>query len=267
MELQNTQALFYLFNNIDMYMLIVARIIGLLTIMPILGGSNVPTMTKVGMSLTIALVVFASDNIEFMVYTHSIFAYVFIIVKEFFIGLVMSYVVYLIFNMLYFTGEISDKKLGYAQASTVDPMTSTQVPLSGGLYYFTLCAIFVVNGGHFMVLKALLYSYEAIPLGSAFVIGNTGLFMGIASIMVNFFSLALLIAMPIIGVILTVEVVLGSLVRAVPKMNIFVVSMPLKAFVGLFAVWLTVALFSEIYGRIYNMISEALLNVIRTFAL
>lgn len=266
MEFENTQALFYLFDNIDMYMLIVARIVGLLTLMPVLGGTSVPSMVKMGLAMGIAIIVFASDNIEFIVYTHGSLAYGLIIFKEFFVGFIMSFIIFVMFNLVYVTGEISDKKLGYAQASTVDPMTSNQVPVTGGLYYFSICALFVINGGHYMVLKAFLYSYEALPLGSAFIIGNGNLFLGISSIMADFFSIALLLAVPIIGVILTVEVVLGSLVRAVPKMNVFVVSMPLKAFVGLFAIWLTMPSLAEIYTRIYNIISETLFNVIRTLA-
>ena len=158
---------------------------------------------------------------------------------------------------------MTDQQIGYSMANVFDPMTNNQVPITGNLYYFSLCALFIINRGHHMVITAIFYSYKSLPIGKSYILGNSGLFFGIINIMVEFFKIGFLFALPIIGVILTMDVVLGVLVRAVPKMNVFVVGMPLKVIAGLATLWVIVPIFSEIYYRIYNLVSELILNSIK----
>ncbi len=259
----DAQALIDIFNNTDLYMLILVRIIGFLLFMPIIGGSNGLAMVKIGLSMAIAGIIFTSGNVVDVVYTNSILGYGILIAKEFFVGAIIGYIVFFIFNSLYFAGHITDQQMGYSMSNVFDPMTNTQVPISGNLYYFTLCVLFIVNRGHHMVLSTLFYSYKALPIGSAYIVGNQGLIFGILGIMVEFFKIGFLIALPIVGVTLVLDVALGVLVRAVPKVNVFAVGMPLKVIGGLAALWFIAPVFSEVYYKIYTLISDTLLSSIK----
>lgn len=263
MDFQNTQALIDIFNNTDLYMLILVRIFGFLLFMPIIGGSNGIAMVKIGLAMAISAIIFTSGNVANVVYANNIIGYGMLILKEFFVGAIIGYIVFFIFNSLYFAGHMTDQQMGYSMANVFDPMTNTQVPVSGNLYYFSLCVLFIVNRGHHMVLSTLFYSYKALPIGKAYIVGNEGLVFGIISIMTEFFKIGALIALPIVGVTLVLDVALGVLVRAVPKVNVFAVGMPLKVIGGLAALWFIAPVFSEIYYKIYNLISETLLSSIK----
>lgn len=263
MNLDNAQVLIDIFNNADLYMLIFVRIIGFLVFMPVIGGNNGIAMLKIGLAMAISTIIFTSGNITEVVYVNSIMGYFMLILKEFFVGAIISYIVFFVFNSVYFTGHMTDQQIGYSMANVFDPMTNNQVPITGNLYYFSLCALFIINRGHHMVITAIFYSYKSLPIGKSYILGNSGLFFGIINIMVEFFKIGFLFALPIIGVILTMDVVLGVLVRAVPKMNVFVVGMPLKVIAGLATLWVIVPIFSEIYYRIYNLVSELILNSIK----
>nr|WP_317358301.1 flagellar biosynthetic protein FliR [uncultured Tyzzerella sp.] len=263
MNLDNAQVLIDIFNNADLYMLIFVRIIGFLVFMPVIGGNNGIAMLKIGLAMAISTIVFTSGNVTEVVYVNSIMGYFMLILKEFFVGAIISYIVFFVFNSVYFTGHMTDQQIGYSMANVFDPMTNNQVPITGNLYYFSLCALFIINRGHHMVITAIFYSYKSLPIGKSYILGNSGLFFGIINIMVEFFKIGFLFALPIIGVILTMDVVLGVLVRAVPKMNVFVVGMPLKVIAGLATLWVIVPIFSEIYYRIYNLVSELILNSIK----
>ncbi len=263
MSFENTEVLINIFNNADLYMLIFVRIIGFLLFMPVIGGNNGIAMLKIGLALAISAIIFASGNVNEVIYTNSIMGYFMLILKEFFVGSIISYIVFFMFNSIYFTGHMTDQQIGYSMANVFDPMTSTQVPLTGNLYYFALCAFFVINKGHHMVISAIFYSYKSLPIGKAYIIGNTGLFFGIINMMVEFFKIGFLFALPIVGAILVIEVALGILVRTVPKMNVFAVGMPLKVIAGLLVLFFIMPIFSELYYRLYNLISELLLNSIK----
>ncbi len=263
MNLENSQVLIDIFNNTDLYMLIFVRIIGFLIFMPVIGGNNGIAMVKIGLAMAISAIIFTSGNVTEVVYVNSIMGYFMLILKEFFVGFIISYIVFFVFNSVYFTGHMIDQQIGYAMSNVFDPMTNTQVPITGNLYYFCLCVLFILNRGPHMVISAIFYSYESLPIGEAYILNNSGLFYGIINIMVEFFKIGFLFALPIIGVILVMDVALGVLVRAVPKMNVFVVGMPLKVIVGLISLWIVVPVFSEMYYRIYNLISELILNSIK----
>lgn len=263
MNSENTQILIEIFNNADLYMLIFVRMLGFLLLMPVIGGTNGTTIVKIGLAMALSGIVFSSGNVEQVTYVNSIMGYFMLILKEFFVGAIISYIVFFVFNSVYFTGHMTDQQIGYSMSNVFDPMTNTQVPITGNLYYFFLCVLFILNKGHHMVISTVFYSYKALPIGQAQLIGNQGLFFGIINIMVEFFKIGLLFALPIVGVVLIMDVALGVLVRAVPKMNVFVVGMPLKVLAGLLALWVIIPSFSEIYFKIYQLISELLTNSIK----
>ncbi|WP_317367332.1 flagellar biosynthetic protein FliR [uncultured Tyzzerella sp.] len=263
MNLESSQILIDIFNNTDLYMLIFVRIIGFLIFIPVIGGNNGVAMVKIGLAMAISAIIFTSGNITEFAYINSIMGYFMLILKEFFVGAIIGYIVFFVFSSVYFTGHMIDQQMGYSMASVFDPVSNTQVPITGNLYYFSLCALFILNRGHHMLINAIFYSYKSLPIGKAYILGNNGLFFGIINIMIEFFKIGFLFALPIIGTILVMDIALGVLVRAVPKMNVFAVGMPLKVIAGLLALWVIMPVFSELYYRIYNVISELILNSIK----
>ena len=138
MNLENSQVLIDIFNNTDLYMLIFVRIIGFLIFMPVIGGNNGIAMVKIGLAMAISAIIFTSGNVTEVVYVNSIMGYFMLILKEFFVGFIISYIVFFVFNSVYFTGHMIDQQIGYAMSNVFDPMTNTQVPITGNLYYFCL---------------------------------------------------------------------------------------------------------------------------------
>lgn len=252
-----------IFNNADIFMLILVRMIGFLTVLPVLGGKSIPATVRLAIAMSLSLIVFGIGDIKNVEYENTLFGYMLLILKEFFVGFIISFVVYFMFNTVYLAGHFTDQQIGYSLASTFDPVSNTQVPITGNLYYFSICALFIVNRGHQMLITAIVNSYKLLPIGSAYIIGNNGLFFGIIAIMVTFFTLGFLIALPIVGVVLVADITLGVLVRTVPKMNVFVVGLPLKVIAGLLALWIIVPVFSDIYIIMYNEISKLILNTMR----
>lgn len=263
MDSQNASILISMFSNSDIFLVILIRILGFMTLMPVLGGRNIPVIARIGFCMALASIVYSSGNITEIFYYDSIAGYILLLTKEFMVGFIIGFVVYFIFNIAYLAGFLTDQQIGFSMANVFDPITQTQVPITGNLYYFSICMFLIITNGHHFIINSLFYSYKALPIGSAVIIGNGNLFYAMLQIMISFFIIGVSISLPIIGTILITDLILGLLVKTMPQMNVFVIGMPAKIFIGLFAVWLIIPMFSNVYSNIYDEVSKAILNVIK----
>ena len=263
MNSEGANSLAYAIGNADIFILILVRVIGLFSIVPVIGGNSIPARIRLGFSLLLAGIIYSSGNAAEIFYDDSVIGFGILIAKEFFVGWIIGYFVYFIFNITYLSGHLIDQQIGLSMVSVFDPVSQIQVPVVGNLYYMSLCILFIISNAHHMIIKTLFYSYEVLPMGQAVIINNGELMSIFIGLIVKFLYLGVTIAVPIIGIILVVDLILGLLVRTVPKMNVFVVGMPLKIFIGLFGIWLVAPLFGNVYSFLYDEISKALLNIIK----
>lgn len=250
-----------LFEQTDIYLLIVVRLLGFFVIMPVFSGNNVPTITRIGLSVIIAGIIISTQSVGPVVYNNSIIGYSFLIIKEIVVGLILGFSVYLIFATLYLAGQLVDFQIGFSMVSVFDPLTQIQVPITGNLYYFLVSAIMVATNAHHTIFRALFYSYKALPIGASNVLSSE-LMSTLMKIITSYFIISVKIALPVIGAILVLDVALGLLARTAPQINIFSVGVPIKMIVGLIIIFVTSDmfipisqnLFQEIYGNIFDII-------------
>ena len=62
---------------------------------------------------------------------------------------------------------------------------------------------------------------------------NTGILEGALTLSGQMFQIAFGLAMPIFSVLLVCDILLGMMSKVMPQMNIFMVSLPFKVFLGL----------------------------------
>ena len=62
---------------------------------------------------------------------------------------------------------------------------------------------------------------------------NTGILEGTLTLSGQMFQIAFGLAMPIFSVLLVCDILLGMMSKVMPQMNIFMVSLPFKVFLGL----------------------------------
>ncbi len=263
MESSNAAALVEIFSNADMFILVFVRIFGTIVITPIIGGRQIPSMAKIGFALALTGIVLYSGNITEVEYVDSVLGYGALIFKEFIIGLTIGYVVYLVLNISYLAGHFTDQQIGFSMVSVFDPITQEQVPITGNLYYFALCVLMIVTNGHHLIIKSLFYSYKAIPLGAGKIFQNGELVSVLMGLAVDFFAIGFSVALPVIAVILISDLVLGVLTKTVPQINVFVVGMPAKVFIGLIVIMIVSPMLRGVSNVFYKEISDAVLNVIK----
>jgi flagellar biosynthetic protein FliR len=245
-------------NQLGLYLLVLTRISGIFIISPFLGSSNIPAVIRASAAIAISLVLFPVIQLQTgTVIPDSLIGYIIVVCTELFIGWIIGFIASLTFSAIRMAGQILDMQVGFAMVNVLDPTTGQQIPLIGSFKYNLAIIVFLVTNSHHLLLTGLFDSFRLIPvLGSPFSVSITKL---VVDMVAGSFAVAIKISLPVLVAITLTDVALGVLARTMPQMNIFVVGIPAKIFVGLFVLafalpfyilFLDVA-FNEMYGNIY----------------
>ncbi len=151
-----------------------------------------------------------------------------------------------------------DQAIGFAMASVVDPVSQTQVPITGNLIYYMMGVLFIRTGGLNSVIGAFLEAYKTIPIGGANFAFDQGLMQLLVELTSEYFSVGIRIAAPILGTVFIINVALGLLVKASPQMNIFVVGMPIKLLCGLVLLYIISPYLLQVYEGVFLLMFNAI---------
>ncbi len=248
-------------NGLDVFLLVFVRMTGLFVIAPIFGRRNIPTYFKIGFSFFIALILVNTTAVQPVQYDGSILSYVLLVTKEFIVGLSIGFVSYMVFTAIYVAGEIIDMQIGFGVVNVIDPISNIQVPITSNLYFIlSMLLLFLVNGHH-VIIKALFDSFSTLPIGTA--VFDASLTDGLLKLFTTVFMTGFKIAAPIVAAIIVTDIALGVISRMVPQLNIFVIGMPLKIFMGLFIIVITIPIFITTMDFIFNKMDTSMLELIK----
>lgn len=262
MDSEAASVLIRFFGEIDILLVILVRILGFVIIIPVLSTMNIPFQVKMAFAVVVANLVFISGKVTAVYYDDNLAGYIMLIVTEFLTGFAAGFVVNLIFTVFYYVGQIIDYKIGFAMVSVLDPLSQIQVPITGNLLYLFITIMLVASGGLNAFLAAFFYSFDAIPPGTASLLSNRPLTVYMVETLRDFLVIGVNIAMPVIGAILVLDVALGVMVKAVPQMNVFVVGMPIKIFVGLMVFVMMLPFLGGIYNFVFDESYRHIINII-----
>lgn len=170
--------------------------------------------------------------------TVSAFYLLLVTLHELFLGLSLGLAVTVIFSGAQIAGELMGYSMGFAIANTLDPMTGTEAPITANFFYILTFLLFIIMDGHHLFIKAIQQSFALVPIGDG--LPRAGFFLGVVTYASGMFTIALKMAAPIIGILLIIHVAFALIARAVPQMNVFIVSFPVTIAVGLIFIAFTI---------------------------
>lgn len=212
------------------------RTLALFSALPVLGTRTVPMRVRIALSAFIALAAQASMPVPPALPLDSPLAFM-LVLQQLVVGLSMGFAVRIVFAAIEFAGELIGLQMGLGFASFYDPISASQGTTSGRLLGTMVAWIFIVGGGHLLLIAALVQSFETFPLDSdplAFIRGTLPHRWG-----AEIFSMGLWIALPLIAMLLMVNLVMGVISRVAAQINVFSVGFPITLGVGLFGLLLT----------------------------
>jgi flagellar biosynthetic protein FliR len=187
-----------------------------------------------------------------------------IALQQILIGVMMGFMVQMVFVALVFGGQTLAYSMGLGFASMMDPQNGVQVPVVAQLYILTSTLLFLAMDGHLLLLEILAQSFSTFPV-AVDGLGRSAVeqVVGWGSRM---FAGGLLIALPAVAVLLLANLGMGIITRAAPQLNIFAVGFPMTILIGFLMLWITLpnvmANFIELLEEVFSTLQQ-LLNIAR----
>ncbi len=218
------------------------RALALLASLPVFGQRAVPMRLKIGFALFISLAAQPSLPAMPVVALDSPQA-VLVIVQQLLVGVTLGFAVRIVFAAVELGGELIGLQMGLNFAGFFDPATAAQGTASGRFFGTLVAFLFVLSNGHLAVIAALVRSFEVFAVGDepfAFLRQMQAQQWG-----TEVFTLGLWIALPLVGMLLFVNLVLGVISRVAPQISVFSVGFPITLAVGLIGMLVTLPLLEQ----------------------
>jgi flagellar biosynthetic protein FliR len=217
-------------DSVFALILVFVRTEALLLAVPTLGGESVPVRIRVGLGMMIAFLLVsvvptaAPSEINTVTLVLSM-------LYELLIGLGMGMAVHAVMSCISFAADTIVSEIGLMRVETFNPADNTS---SGGsvstmLYYFSLM-VFLGLGMHRQVLAALAQSFYALPAGC---LNTSGISLdSLLRITRQIFIVGILMSAPFIAINFLINAVFSLLGKIAPKMQVFVISIPMRILAG-----------------------------------
>ena len=249
--------------HLEYFLVIVVRIMGAMAFAPIFGNQQVTRRARIFIGVAISFSIFLAYPYVPLGYT-TFFGYTYILVKELIVGVTIGFLSNITLTIIQMAGQFIDREIGFSMVSNFDQTFNTETTVTAQYYNMLLMIIILISNMHYFILSALADSFELIPLGNV-AIDSGALYDTMISYISNYFIIAVRISLPIEISIMLLNVVLGVLAKTSPQMNMFVVGVQLKIFVGFAVVFVTLGFLPNIADFIYVQMQDIVNNAIKAF--
>ena len=243
------------------FILILTRLSGLMMSAPLFSNKGTPVLTKISFAVCLSMILFPIQAFDpAYVVPQDLPQFAWLAGTELMIGMMLGFACTLVISGAQLAGEFASVQMGMSLSSTLDPISGTNVPSIGKIYYYLALLVFLSLNIHHALLLALAKSFTFIPLGT--MITNIGqiterfLVMG-----ADMFTIAVLVALPVMGVLFTTEIATALVAKVMPQMNVFMVFLPAKATIGLFILMISLPLTGHLLGDKYADLIQHLMRL------
>ncbi len=194
---------------------------------PVLGGQFVPVPVRIALGVLLGIMIAPLTPVPA---TPAPLGLALAVASELLIGMAIGMGVRLLIAAAELGGHLAGFQMGLSYAALVDPQSGVRNNVIAALYGNIALVTFMAIDGHHSLVRALVASYESIPIGGANPSGPLGAL--VAQMLGLVFVTGVRLAAPVVTVLLVVELALGLLSRAAPSLNLMVVGTPIRLLAG-----------------------------------
>lgn len=229
------------------------RFAAVLALTPVFGSANLPAHVRVFFVIGLAALLVTGLNVDPARVPISLATFALAAVSELLLGALLAFGIFTAFATFLLAGRIIDVQLGFGVAAIIDPTSRAQSPLLGTVLNLTAVALFFGIDGHHMLVRGIAFSLEQMPPGTLITEFDLG---AVVAQFGGMFVYAAALAAPVLFVILLIDIVLAVIARSMPQVNVFIVSLPLKIFVGLTVLAISLRYLGPLIARIFEGMFE-----------
>lgn len=236
------------------YVLAGIRVLAWLMIVPPFSSRAVPATAKALLAVGLAFAIAPSlsmtsvpqDAVELAGFA----------VQEALLGATMGFATFMLFAAVQAAGDLIDVFGGFSLAMAFDPLSFHQNSVFGKLYYMLAMVLLFATDAHLLVIGGLLRTFEQMPVGTLWQVGDVT--QVITTAFGVFFTSAVQIALPLIGVLFVADLGLALLTKVAPQLNAIGIMFPAKIGLTLLIVGLSFPVLPHAIERLVEAASQAM---------
>ncbi len=227
---ESAELLSFSAGYVSRYFLALVRVLGAVSLNPLLGSARVPVPARIGLGLFATMVLFppgAPDAEPAEVGPLEI-------AGELLVGLLAGFAVTLIFGAVHFAAGVIGVNSGFSFAGTINPMFEHGGGAIESFFSAFALMLFVQTNGHHLFLAGLRDLFELVEVGG--VTRLPGTVETLTQMSAGLFVAGLKMALPVLAALLLADLGVAILAKVAPQLNLFALELPLKMALGVVAV-------------------------------
>ncbi|MGY1458046.1 MULTISPECIES: type III secretion system export apparatus subunit SctT [unclassified Luteimonas] len=236
----------FLGNPLLALALVLPRVIGAFLMLPLMTQQTVPAMVRNSFMVSLGIIVLPVALAGLPMENLGTIEWPLIVLKEIFIGVAIGFCFGIVFWAVAAVGSVIDTQVGMSMAQVFDPIQGHQVTLHGEFLSQLATWLFMASGAFLVFLDLLMGSYVLWPVASYFPnlpAAGMNLFVGQFDYMM---TTVLVLAAPVMVVMLVIDLSFGLVNRYAPQLNVFALTMPIKAWLATALILLLIGVYVEI---------------------
>lgn len=236
------------------------RILALISTAPLLSERAIPKKVKIGLGLMITWIV--APVLPVTGVTIFSAAGFWLAAQQILIGIMLGFTLQFAFAAIRTAGELIGLQMGLSFATFFDPGSRLNMPVLARFMDMLVMLLFLTLNGHLWLISILVDTFHTLPIGGEPV--NSNVFMALTRAGGLIFLNGLMLALPLITLLLTLNIALGLLNRMAPQLSVFVIGFPVTLSIGMLVMAALMPLiapfaehlFSEIFDLLADIVSE-----------
>jgi len=238
------------------------RLLALISTAPIFSEPNVPVRAKVGLAAVLTAAV-APALPPMPDIAPASLAGLLVTLQQVLIGMAIGWVMKITLAVVQIAGEFIGLQMGLSFASFFDPTTGANTAVLARIMSRVALLLFLALDVHLLVLGALISSFETLPVAVLSLRPDGwGVLLAWGA---QLTALGLLLALPLVASLLTINLALGILNRTATQLSIFSVGFPITMTVGVILLTAMLPQVSPALERLFQMGLETVAQLLAEF--
>lgn len=234
------------------------RMLALIMTAPVLSERSIPKRIKIALGIMITVIIAPSLPVTHItIFSANGF---WLAMQQLLIGIVLGFTMQFAFATVRTAGEIVGLQMGLSFATFFDPGSRLNMPVLARFLDILAILLFLTFNGHLWLISMLVDTFHTLPVAGMSI--NSQVFMTLTRSAGLIFINGLMLALPLITLLLTLNIALSMLNRMSPQLSVFVIGFPVTLSIGMLVFTAMMPLVSPFTEHLFSTIFVLLANII-----